>query len=158
MAREIPGFVIAGPPRTKKNSGRIVTIPNKGARRCPVCNHVAGYPKLLPSEQYGIWLESALEQCLVIKSRLRQQGIQLPVAGLVSIKALIYRAQASGDLCGYLQAIGDMLQAAEIIQDDVQIDSWDGSRRLKDAARPRVEMWITVLEERAVQAGLSLSS
>lgn len=158
MAREIPGFVIAGPPRTKKNSGRIVTIPNKGARRCALCHHVQGFPKLLPSEQYATWEKNALEQCLVIKTRLRQQGVALPIAGLVSIKALIYRAQASGDLCGYLQAIGDMLQSAEIIQDDVQIDCWDGSRRLKDAALPRVEIWITVLEERAVQTGLSLSS
>lgn len=152
----LPGFTISGPPRTKKNSSRIVTIPFKGGKRCPCCGRVDGFPKLLPSKAYEEWEGFALEQCLRIKAKLRQRGIELPIAGLVSIEALIYREQLSGDTVGFYQAIGDMLQAAGILVDDQQIEDWDGSRRLKDAARPRVEIFITVVQARAVQEPLPL--
>jgi Holliday junction resolvase RusA-like endonuclease len=49
-----------------------------------------------------------------------------------------------------------MLQSAGILSNDNQIEDWDGSRRLKDAGRPRVEIYITVVQERAVQEDLPL--
>lgn len=153
---EIPGFVIVGPPRTKKTHSRIVTIPTKGSHRCRLCGKMPGFPKLLPSEAYEEWEKAALSQCYGIKAELVRRGVVLPLVASVSIEALIYRRQASGDAAGFYQAIGDMLQAAGIIKDDKQIEDWDGSRRLKDAARPRVEIYISVIEDIPVQEELPL--
>lgn len=155
---EIPGFVIYGPPRTKKNHGKIIHIRQKGARPCASCGHVKGFPKMMPSDQFTEWQDDALRQMLLIRARLAQRGVNLPIAGLVSIEARIYRETAIGDVNGYQQAIGDMLQAARVIVDDAQIEDWDGTRRLKDRERPRVEIYITVIEPRAVQEGLSLEA
>lgn len=153
---EIPGFVIYGPPRTKKNHSRIVSIPKKGAVRCFSCGHLPGFPKVMPSDAFIAWQNEALTQSLMIKQRLRQRGVNLPIAGLLSIEARIYRETAVGDVNGYQQAVGDMLQEAGFIIDDAQIEDWDGTRRLKDADRPRVEIYITVIKERAVQRDLGL--
>lgn len=152
---EIPGFVIYSPPRTKKTHSRIVTIAKKGSSRCRACGHMPGFPKLLPSEAYLEWEESALQQCVGIKLQLARAGVSLPVAGLVSIEAHIYRQTNVGDAVGFYQAIGDMLQAAGILANDRQIEDWDGSRRLVDKHRPRVEVFLSVLEERAVQLALA---
>jgi Holliday junction resolvase RusA-like endonuclease len=154
---EIPGFVILGPPRTKKNHGKIISIPKKGSRRCLACGHQPGFPKIMPSDAYQEWEASALNQAIGIKLKLARRGVQLPIAGLVSIEALIYRHADVGDVAGYHQAIGDMLQAAGFLANDAQIEDWDGTRRLKDAARPRVEIYIMVIEPRAVQEPLALS-
>ena len=156
---ELPGIVIYGPPRTKKNHGRIVTMTPKGEKRrwCQCCKRLFGQPRMLPSEQYETWELEALAQCVGIKAQLRSMGIETPIAGLISIEAQIYRQTETGDANGYYQAIGDMLQKAQIIINDSQIEDWDGSRRLKDPARPRVEIYITVIEPRAVQETLPLA-
>jgi Holliday junction resolvase RusA-like endonuclease len=152
---EIPGFVIYGPPATKKTSNRVISIPKKGARACFACGHRPGFPKVLPSEQYEAWLEEALHQMILIRAKLARRGVNLPIAGAVSIEALIYRpTNTTGDVNGYQQAIGDMLQAARVLVNDRQIEDWDGSRRRVDPAKPRVEIYILVLEPRAVQVGL----
>jgi Holliday junction resolvase RusA-like endonuclease len=57
-----------------------------------------------------------------------------------------------------MEAVGDMLQAADIIRDDRQICAWDGSRRMLDGAEPRVEIYITILEEIPVQEKLYVES
>lgn len=154
---EIPGFVITGPPRTKKTHNRVIHIPQKGSRACPACGHRRSFPKVLPSEAYEVWEETALSQCLIIKRRLADRGVVLPLAGMVSIEALIYRKQDSGDVAGFHQAIGDMLQAAGILANDAQIEDWDGTRRLIDRFKPRIEIYITVVEPRAVQEALPLA-
>jgi Holliday junction resolvase RusA-like endonuclease len=150
---DVPGFVIHGPPRTKKNSGRIVVIPTKGSRRCHACGHMSGFPKILPSEAYEAWEVGAIRELMEIKPRL---GVELPITAPVSIEALIYRKRDTGDIVGYLQAIGDMLQAAGVLKDDRQIEDWDGSRRLKDAANPRCEIFIRVLDDGPRQEELCL--
>jgi hypothetical protein len=131
-------------PKTKKNSPMIVP----GVR----------HPILLPSEAYREWERFALES-------LKKAGIVEPVMmgrkanGKPDVRlrwtvaeaidypvnccALVYRDARVGDCCGYYQAIGDMLQAAGIVADDRWISSWDGSRLLKDAARPRIEIALT---------------
>ena len=154
---EIPGFQVFGPPATKKTSNRVVSIPKRGSRACPCCGHRPGFPKVLPSEQYETWLENALYQMVGVKAKLAARGVSLPIAGTVSIEAIIYRASnTTGDLTGYLQAIGDMLQEAKVLINDRQIEDFDGSRRKIDAARPRVEIYLTVIEPRAVQEDLPL--
>lgn len=155
----IPGFVIYGPPRTKKTHGRIVTVTRKGQKRqvCYACHRQTnGIPILLPSEAYEEWEKEALAQVPGIKLQLANLGVTLPLAGLLSIEALVYREANVGDTAGFHQAIGDMLQKAGILANDVQIEDWDGTRRLKDALKPRVEIYITVVTERAVQEDLPL--
>lgn len=149
----IPGFVIRGQARTKKNSPRVITIPTKGARRCHACGHMPGFPKVLPSEAYETWEQSALRECLVIMPALRARGIELPITAPISVEALIYlepRADGQmrmdvGDVSGFIDAIGDMLQACGIIANDRQIEHWDGTRRLLDRDNPRVEIYIETL-------------
>lgn len=148
---EVPGFVVRGAPRTKKNSPRIVTIPRKGALRCHTCGHMTGFPRILPSEAYEEWESAALRECLVIRPVLTAAGFTLPITSPIGIEALIYRDRNVGDLSNYLEAVADMLQAAGIIADDRQIEDWDGSRRLIDRDNPRVEIYITILEETPIQ-------
>lgn len=100
----------------------------------------------MPSEAYETWEKYALQQCFRIKAQLRSRGIELPITQRVSLDAQIYRETAVGDAAGFYQAIADMLQKAEILHNDSQIEDWDGSRRLKDAARPRVEIYLTILD------------
>lgn len=150
----IPGFVVYGPPRTKKTSGKIISIPKPGSRKCFACGHRPGFPKIIPSDAFTEWQAEALRQMIAIRMKLAARGVSLPIAGLVSIEALIYRHAEVGDVCGFEQAIGDMLQEARVIFDDKQIEDWDGTRRLKDAENPRVEVYITVVEPRAVQMPL----
>lgn len=156
---EIPPFVVYGPPRTKKTSNRIYQVPKKGGRKCFGCGQWRpgeSFTKIMPSEQYELWEADALSQMIGIKMKLGARGVRLPIAGLVSIEALIYRDADQGDVAGFHQAIGDMLQAAGVLLNDKQIEDWDGTRRLKDRANPRVEISILVVEPRAVQEALPL--
>lgn len=134
-------LVILGVPMTKKTSPQI-------ARRRD------GSPFIVSAERHKKWAEIAAHQL-----RAQWQG-RPPIEGPVHVRALIYRDRAVGDLVAFEQAIGDVLEApgrtasestrrrkASVIKNDVQIDSWDGSRRLKDPENPRVE-----LEIRAVAA------
>jgi Holliday junction resolvase RusA-like endonuclease len=45
-----------------------------------------------------------------------------------------------------MQALADTLEAAGVVPDDKYIAAWDGSRLLKDAADPRVEVTLTPME------------
>jgi len=117
-------LTIEGAPRTKKNSLRRL---KRGKRVYTV-----------GSEAHATWAEKAMWQ-------LRQQWREVPIAADVSVRALVYREKLTGDLVGYLQAIADVLEHARVLNNDKQIVSWDGSRPLKDAARPRVEIQIEVL-------------
>jgi hypothetical protein len=129
-------LVILGVPMTKKTSQQIAT------RR-------DGSPFIVSAQHHKKWAEVAAHQ-------LRAQwGNRPPIEGMVHVRALIYRVRATGDLVGFKQAIGDVLEApgprakpatqrrkASVIKNDVQIDSWDGTRRLKDKDNPRVEIEI----------------
>lgn len=121
---------------------------------CRVCGKRGGFPKVLPSLAYEQWEAAALRECVGIKAALRAAGIELPIVAPISVEALIYRDRNVGDLSNFLEAIADMMQAAGIIEDDRQIEDWDGSRRLKDATNPRCEIFITILEEIPVQERL----
>lgn len=118
-------LVVLGRPTTKKTSNRVVRV---GKERMT---------KVLPSKRYAAWEQRVTPQ-------LRQQIAGCaPIGNCIHIRALIYRASnTTGDLNGYQQAIGDALQTAHVIENDRQIVSWDGSRRLIDRKNPRVELTI----------------
>ena len=133
-------LVIDGAPRTKKNSGR-----RKYSFRQKRTFSVS-------SEAHESW---AIRAAYQLREAWRGRA---PLQGPLHVRADIYRDALRGDLVGYLQAIGDVLEVATpkaslttramkggVILDDDQIESWDGSRRLKDAKRPRVEIYIEEL-------------
>jgi hypothetical protein len=111
----------------------------------------------MPSEQYLEWHRLAMQQAPFICVQLVRAGFRLPISESVRVKALFYRETRVGDLTGYAQALGDWLQeskqrkgktvrvGAGIIRDDSQIESWDGSRRMHDKMRPRIEVTVEII-------------
>ena len=96
-----------------------------------------------------------MQQCVGIKAQLAIAGVSLPLAGLVSLEAHFYQDANRADATGLYESLADLLQDAGILENDRQIADWDGSRRLVDKLRPRVEVFLSVLEERAVQLALA---
>lgn len=156
-------LTIPGPAVTKKNHGEIVCI-DKGTRCptcrlpqrrvCPTCRRARdGRHVVQPSPEFRRWEAAARPE---IHTQLAQQGHAM-ATGPVHVRALIYRDsdRSVGDLSGYLDAIGDVLQPPKgkdfkarfgsllvPILDDKQIDSWDGSRRLwGPPARVEIEIF-----------------
>jgi hypothetical protein len=155
-------------PRTKKTSNRIVRF-----------GRAKEHVRVLPSLQF----EEFFEKCMLLKPRImaalsspRVTGQRvcdgvLPLAAPVSVCATFYRDRNVGDWTGYVQALGDVLQAEiirpdakgrpklvrdglGIIKDDRQIIHWDGTRLDVDRANPRIEVEVRVLGE--AQDGLEL--
>jgi hypothetical protein len=70
----------------------------------------------------------------------------------VLVEAIFYRERDVGDLAGYIQALGDVLEVAGVVSNDRLIAGWpiprDGRLPLrKDAERPRIELFITPVPE-----------
>lgn len=155
QGKQVPGFVIHGTPRSKKNSPRIVNI----GPMCRACGKRGGFPKVLPSLAYEEWEAAAVRECMTIKAALRAAGIELPIAAPIHVEALFYllptkdgRMRADcPDVSNLQEAVGDMLETAGIILNDRQIEDWDGTRRRLDAANPRVEIFIEILATMPVQ-------
>ena len=100
-AREAPNpkgrYVITGAPRTKKNHSRMV-----------------GPGILLPSATYGKWHKQAVPQAYQIKDEMRRAGIETPITQRVTVSAAFYQdAARHSDECGFMQALGDWLQAVD---------------------------------------------
>jgi len=127
-------LVIFGPPRTKKNSQRIV--------------RAGRHPRILPSRAQVAWAKSAIEQ-------LAHQWKRPPLREAVHVAATFFRERKVGDLINFAQALADALQAAGVVSDDKFIESWDGTRLSKDAANPRVELTIEPLAEAPLSFGAS---
>ncbi len=147
-------LTLPGVPRPKKNSQQIVKTRT-------------GRMMVIPSEEYLAWFKDQMSRKRVILHQLR--SAPLPLSCAVEVQALIYTDGANrahvGDLLGYEQAIGDLIQSEKwskpvpgkpsrqlrkglgIITDDKMIDSWDGSRRLIDKTNPRIELTIRTLGE-----------
>jgi hypothetical protein len=139
LAQKRDGSIV--PPRTKKNTPRIVRK-----------HSGVGRPILLPSAEYEEWERAALS--VLIRSKICARRPEGSVAYLgnqivhkVACRALVYRKADWGDACGYYQAIGDLLERAGIVSNDRLIVAWDGSRLLKDPVCPRVEVELTPFGE-----------
>jgi len=121
-------FNLDGAPRTKKNHGRVVIR--------------AGRRYHIPSSAHERWFQEANTQAWAIRYDLRHAGVELPIREPVSVRAIFYRDRNLGDLVGYQQALGDWLEAVQILANDRQIVSWDGTRLAVDRQRPRIEVEI----------------
>jgi Holliday junction resolvase RusA-like endonuclease len=118
-------FTILGTPVTKKNSARIF-------------RNRAGRPFVMPSAAYKDWENTAVLQ-------LQSQNRGAPaITTPVELTAIVYRKRATGDLDNHLSAVCDALQKAKVLSNDKLVASFGKSRLDKDAARPRVEITITV--------------
>ncbi len=116
-----------GAPRTKKNHG---IITNRGAN-----------PRILPSPQFSAW--NRMAQMQLAKYRVTGANWFHFCGVPVNVQALFYRDKLTGDAVGYYQALADALEEGGIVENDRLIVSWDGSRLMKDAKNPRVEIEIT---------------
>lgn len=119
-------FTIDGPPRTKKNHGRVI---KRGARKFHI-----------PSEALEKWNNSA--QLQLAKLRAKTFAL-IPVKIPVNCRAIFYRHANVGDLLGFEQALADALQQGGIVENDRLITQWDGSRMLVDKVEPRVDVELT---------------
>jgi hypothetical protein len=117
-------LVLLAAPRTKKTHSRVVSM----GKRCPTCKR-GSIVRVLPSEAHEEWFKAALPQ-----ARLAWAG-RKPLELPVQVAAVFYREKLLGDLAGFIQALGDLLEAAGILENDRLIASWDGSRLSKAAAR-----------------------
>ena len=115
-------LTLHGAPRTKKNHG----FRTKQGHQ-------------MPSAAYSAWDFTA--QMQLAKWRAENSG--WPLVGPVNVSALFYREAFVGDAVGFYQALADTLEKGLIVTNDRLIISWDGSRLLKDADSPRVEIEIT---------------
>lgn len=127
MPLAVCSFTIRGAPRTKKNHGRVI---QRGRRKFHV-----------QSEAHHNWHEAAMWQCADVRGGWEGFPLMFPLR----VTALFYRDRDVGDLVGYQQALADLLEDGGIIQNDRLIRSWDGTRLLKDAANPRIEISIEAL-------------
>ena len=116
-------IIIRGQPITKKNSQQIIIA---GKRPC-----------IIPSQAYKKYAATA-------KAQLCATGPPTPISGPVSVRCLYYLETArTPDLTNLLAATHDILELCQVIENDSQIQSVDGSRIMgKDAAAPRVEIEI----------------
>lgn len=123
-------LVIPGRPITKKNSQSIII------------NRRTNRPMVIPSKAYREYEEAALWH---LKS-YRGETITRPVN--VCARYWMPNHRGKPDLLGLQQATADILEAAGIVEDDVLIVSWDGSRVMGiDRDNPRVEITITEAQE-----------
>jgi Holliday junction resolvase RusA-like endonuclease len=122
-------FIIHGQCVTKKNSINLVGI----GKPCPVCGK---RPRTipLPSKAFKAYEALALPQLIGVPNHF----------GPVHVMAHYWLKTAKRpDLNNLMGATADILQAAGIIQDDVDIISWDGTRIMGiDREEPRVEIEI----------------
>lgn len=122
-------LVIMGQPRTKKNSSRIALVNNKRV--------------LLPSKAYKAYERVALIQLA------RVQAVHGPIS--VMCRYFLQNRAHWPDLVGLLQATSDILQAADVIDDDKYIVNYDGSMIAGlDKNNPRVEIIIHQITENSV--------
>jgi Holliday junction resolvase RusA-like endonuclease len=112
-------LTVHGAPRTKKNHGSVI---QRGNRRFHI-----------PSAAWTNWATDA-------PLTYRYATHAPPIGVNVNCRALFYRDALRGDAVGFYQGLADLLEKRGIVTDDKVIVSWDGSRLLKDADRPRVEV------------------
>lgn len=120
-------FIVELPPISKKNSQQIVLNPKTKK------------PFIMPSKKYKEYEKAAM---WFIPRR------KTPIDFPVNVKCLFYMpTRRRCDLTNMLEAIDDVMVAAEVVIDDNStiIAGHDGSRVLYDKENPRTEVIITAM-------------
>ncbi|WP_229711289.1 hypothetical protein [Pectinatus frisingensis] len=122
-------IILFGRPATKKNGSRIMRR-GKATR-------------LLPSEAF-VKYEN---ECLWQLKRYQKYKFELPIR----IQCIYYLPNKANypDLVGLMQATADILEKAQVIENDRLIVSWDGTyiSPTLDKLNPRVEVIITDMND-----------
>lgn len=115
-------ITLPGAPRTKKTSPRVMPMMSrenvtelqaalrKASSHKEAISAIMKHVRLSvqPSEAHEQWFELQLLHRGAIRSALKHTGI--PIEGPVQIAAIFYRDRDAGDLLGYEQALGDLIQ------------------------------------------------
>ena len=120
-------IVIPIPPRTKKNSQRIVLV--------------KGRPIVMPSAEYKRYEKA----CAPFMPKFKE-----PIADPVNVKCLYYMpTRRRVDLTNLLEATADLLVTYGVLADDNRnvMYSVDGSRVFWDKDKPRTEITIEPITE-----------
>lgn len=118
-------ITLLGKPITKKNSMRIISC--------------GGRPRLIQSKAYLQYEQDCLRQI----TGLMRKNIGVPM--IVSCMYWL-KDKRIPDLLNLLQATADILEKAEVINNDKDIQSFDGSRIAGvDRDNPRVEITIKTI-------------
>lgn len=117
-------IVLPGRPYTKKNSQRIIIKP--GSSR----------PMIIQSRQYRAYQEACLWELKAYRGpTFEGRPLELTARYFMDSR------RSWPDILGLLQATADILEAADIIDDDQNVISFDGSRIVGvDSADPRAEV------------------
>jgi Holliday junction resolvase RusA-like endonuclease len=142
-------FTVEGAaPRTKKTHGRIVgTKHTKTVFNCKSGRFEArSQARYLPSQQYQNWY-AAVQFTTKVNAQMALRQLKghripsLPIAAPIGVCAHFHLDNRTrGDLTGYQQALGDLLEGIGIIANDKLIDNWDGSRLFPKSDRPRIDV------------------
>ena len=123
-------LTITGAPRTKKTSNRIF--------------RVKGRPVVMPSKAWTQWVETArivdMDDTDIGRLDTVMIGYPIPRGIDVNCAAVFYRDARRGDAVGYYQGLADLLEKREVVANDAQIVSWNGSRLDVDRTNPRTEI------------------
>ena len=134
-APRVVKVTVIGAFRTKKTHNQIVSH--------------SGRIRVLPSKAWQDWCKKApvvghfVTPVPGMPGKFAAMVGSFPVSGDVNCRALFYRDANRGDAVGFYQGLADLLEKRGVLVNDRQIVSWDGSRLLKDAANPRVEIELT---------------
>ena len=139
-------FVIPGNIKSKKNSKKIIPIQTKRQSSWKFYYAKRGlcdiFPTIVPSTAHKKWDKESRDYITEIMADLFNRRIIKHLNEKdVWVSAKIYYKGPEPDLSGCLESIGDLLQP-DIIKDDKQIRSWDGSRTYHDKKNPRIELVI----------------
>lgn len=162
-------LVVPGAPRTKKNSPVIVRNVTdaflkdliwswereKASQMVSLSDIITWlenretifpHPRLLPSQAFRDWEAAAVKAVLPVLEPLKRY---FPITYSCHLIAKVYRDRDAGDWLGYMQGISDFLEDIGVVEDDVLIRSYDGSRLYKDSENPRVELWLSPWHQEA---------
>lgn len=123
-------LILTGRPITKKNSQRLI--------------HAKGRIIPIPSKKYKEYEKSCFVQ--IANQKLNTLKLACPV----HVQAIYYMPDRKSrpDLIGLMQATADILEAADVLENDKYITCWDGSLLAGyDKYNPRVEIFIKVVGE-----------
>jgi len=100
----------------------------------------AGKRKInIPPKAYLEWENNARKELMALK-------FNRPITSPVSVKATFYYKGSRMDLSACFEALADCIQGF-LIENDAQIESWDGSRIIHDLKYPRTEFEILPYRE-----------
>jgi predicted Zn finger-like uncharacterized protein len=101
-------FTLLVPPRTKKTHNRLISF----GRPCAKCGRKP-HQKVAPSEAFEEMEASALALTSAVRDWAGTCGVQLPITGPVSVKAIFHRDRNTGDVTGYENALADIIQEGQ---------------------------------------------